>query len=430
MWSGPYSLDPGAPGEEPQPFFPWRAADVAEPTREESVCLRERPVPSASTAAGTDRKAEARHGRLILVDFARALAIVFMIQGHALDVLLAPAYRQSAAFNAWLFLRGLTAPMFFTLSGISFTLSSLRHWDSYSRFSPALFRRLGRFAFFILLGYALHWPAKSLHDFRYLDLVAWQGWLQVDVLQCIGLTLIFLQITLLLARRPERFARLAGGASACIVLATPCVWAFQGIHRLPLSMASYFGTQTGSLFPLFPWSGYVFFGVVVGYLYATWNSEQKQNASWPLAAGGLGMTLAGLSFHAMPAHFYATSEFWRTSPNLFLIRAGCVCGLLALLATVMRTIRIPDSATRSLAQESLIIYFVHNCFLYGSIWNRGLRQRIGPCLAPLPTLLWIAVILLSMMLLAWTWNWFKRSDPQGSRLFRLALFVAVAHSLM
>src|ERR1700722_15778783 len=122
--------------------------------------------------------AEPGQSRLIVVDFARVLAILLMIQGHGLDVLLAPVYRQGAVFQSWLYLRGLTAPMFFTLSGISFALSSMRHWDRYSHFSPTLLRRLRRFAFFILLGYTMHLPVKSFHDFRYLDPAGWQGWLQ------------------------------------------------------------------------------------------------------------------------------------------------------------------------------------------------------------------------------------------------------------
>ena len=430
----PYTLDSGAIGEEPEIIFQrpttgsWNDT-AAKPARSQSS--------SALTAVSDGVSvscSECQQGRLVLVDFARALAIIFMIQGHALDVLLAPAYRQGAVFNAWLFLRGLTAPMFFTLSGVSFTVSSLRRWDSYSRFSPALFRRLGRFAFFILLGYALHWPAKSFHDFRYMDLAAWQGWLQVDVLQCIGLTLILLQIAVLAARTPARFARVAGAVSAVIVLSTPLIWAFQGIHRLPLSLASYFDSRTGSLFPLFPWAGYVFFGAAAGYLYIQWHSKVRPSVFWPMAGGGLILALSGTYFHSMwykaPLHVYATAEFWRISPNLFLIRAGCVCGLLALLAVVIHKIRIPHHATRSFAQESLSVYFVHNCCLYGSIWNQGLRQRIGASLALLPTLLWIAGIVASMALLAWTWNWLKRNAPTHSHLFRAALFVAVAYSLM
>jgi hypothetical protein len=133
-------------------------------------------------------------------DVARVLAIAFMVQGHTLDVLLAPAYRQGFVFNSWLFLRGLTAPMFFMLSGMAFATSSLSRWESYAEFSPALFRRFGRYAFFIALGYVMHLPVKTFRGIRYLDAAGWQSWLQIDVLQCVGLTLIFLQLLVLAAR--------------------------------------------------------------------------------------------------------------------------------------------------------------------------------------------------------------------------------------
>src|SRR5262249_921676 len=119
--------------------------------------------------------------RLMVVDLARVLAILFMVQGHALDVLLAPGHRQGPVYASWLFLRGLTAPMFFVLSGISFTLSSLKYWTEYARGSSRLLRRLRRFTFFVLLGYVMHFPVKSFSDFQYLNSAGWQGWLQVDV---------------------------------------------------------------------------------------------------------------------------------------------------------------------------------------------------------------------------------------------------------
>jgi len=149
--------------------------------------------------------------------------------------------------------------MFFTLSGVSFTLSSLKYWDLYTELSPKFLRRVRRFAFFVLLGYVMHLPVKSFHDFRYMDLAAWQGWLQVDVLQCIGVTLIFLQLLMWVAGSPERFAKLAAGAGAFVVLLAPVSWALHWTKFLPLTAASYLTSQTGSLFPLFPWSGYVLF---------------------------------------------------------------------------------------------------------------------------------------------------------------------------
>src|SRR5262249_35843336 len=138
--------------------------------------------------------------RIAFIDVARVAAILFMIQGHTLDVLLAPAHREGPIFVSWLFLRGLTAPLFFVLSGASFTISTLRYWDNSSRASFKTLRRIARFAFFVLLGYAMHLPANTIGDFQYVTASGWQNWFQVDVLQCIGLSLIALQLVVMLSR--------------------------------------------------------------------------------------------------------------------------------------------------------------------------------------------------------------------------------------
>ncbi len=68
------------------------------------------------------------------------------------------------------------------------------------------------------------------------------------------------------------------------------------------------------------------------------------------------------------------------------IRLGCVALLLGIVGYVEPKPRVPGRAMHSLAQESLIIYFVHICILYGSTWSPGIRRWIGPTLAPLSAL--------------------------------------------
>ena len=383
--------------------------------------------PASTLRAHSADLPDCNSSRLVVVDVARVLAILFMIQGHALDVLLAPGYRQGLFFDVWLFLRGLTAPMFFILSGVSFTLSSMRSWEDYLQPSWKLFWRLTRFAFFILLGYAMHLPAGSLRDFQYVDAAGWQGWFQVDVLQCIGLTLIGLQILVLLAKTPQQLARWSAGLGGAIILLAPLVWTVDWARYLPVPIASYLNSQTGSFFPLFPWAGYVFFGAASGYALQQWSTTPRKSTRL-LAAGGLVLIVSGIFLSKLVMLLYTNLDFWKTSPTLFLIRAGCVCLLLAFFAWVTPGLTLSHRAWRALAQESLLIYFVHVCILYGSIWNLGLRQVIGSTLAPLPTLGWICLLLLSMMLLAWTWNWFKRAEPRRSYLLRFAILVlAIAH---
>ena len=99
----------------------------------------------------------------------------------------------------------------------------------------------------------------------------------------------------------------------------------------------------------------------------------------------------------------------------------------AFLIYLNRGLTLPQRVLRRLAQESLLIYFVHVCILYGSIGTRK-RQLIGSTLGPLPR--WVVcLLLLSMMLLAWTWNWFKRAEPRRSYLLRFAVLVLAVTTL-
>jgi uncharacterized membrane protein len=357
------------------------------------------------------------------------LAIWFMIQGHTLDVLLVPAAREGFVFNKWLFLRGLTAPTFFLLSGMSFTLASMRRWEFYLAPTATFFRRMGRFVFFILLGYLMHLPARSWRDFRGLNEAGWQSWFQVDVLQCIGLTLACLQLLILLTRTPARFAKFAFATAAAVVLFTPLLWRAGAGQWVSPPIAAYLSGQTGSLFPLFPWAGYVLLGAAAGYLI----SGRLLNAGVlpvrEMAAGGALLVVTGWLFDRLPLNIYKDANYWLTSPNLFLLRVGCVALILAGLGWVAQRVALPKTPIRSLAQESLTIYFVHICILYGSLWNSGLRQRIGETLTLGPTLAWIALLLVSMTALGLGWNWFKQAEPRRIHFVRAALALAVVYSL-
>ena len=211
--------------------------------------------------------------RLLAVDLARVLAILFMVQGHTLDVLLDPAYRHGFIFDKWLYLRGLTAPTFFMLSGFSFMIATSRHWESHLELSRPFFKRIRRFLFFVLLGYVMHVPFRTVHDVKWIDAAGWQSWFQVDVLQCIGLTLASLQLLVLATKTPKRFAWIVGGIGAFIVLLTPVIWNLANSNRIAPWLGAYFTGYTGSFFPLFPWSAYVIFGAALGYGYLRLSSR-------------------------------------------------------------------------------------------------------------------------------------------------------------
>lgn len=133
--------------------------------------------------------------------------------------------------------------------------------------------------------------------------------------------------------------------------------------------------------------------------------------------------LLGYALHfpmAKLAHLYGMSEErwrsflvveWSTSPNQFLLRAGVVLLVPGAVTFISRRISKPPYVIQALARESLTIYAVHLCIVYGSVWNLGLRQLVGPSLTVLPALVAVATMWVSMAALACAWRWCKQHEP-------------------
>ena len=129
-------------------------------------------------------------------------------------------------------------------------------------------KRLRRFGFFVLLGYSLRIPVHSLRDLRWAGPDAWRGFLQVDVLQTIGFTLIALQLMVWVLRTPRRLAAVAGVLAVMVAFTAPLAWHSPFMNSLPLALKSALIGAAGSLFPLMPWSAYLFVGAALGIGYA------------------------------------------------------------------------------------------------------------------------------------------------------------------
>jgi uncharacterized membrane protein len=355
---------------------------------------------------------------------------MMMIQGHTIDAVLATGIRSGTSFEVWTFLRGLTSCTFLMLSGVVFTIATLRHWPLHLEPGLPVLRRLRRFGFFLLLGYALHFPVSSISRLWQASDERWQSFLVVDVLQCVAITLIGLQVLVLLARTPRRFEIGAAVACVAVVLLTPAMWAVPWSESLPLAVASYLSPAYGSQFPLFPWSAYMLFGVVVGMAYLrAGHSDLARFANRQLLGVGAGMVVLAFLFAQVPWQPFGPTDFWKTSPNQFLLRSGLVLVLFGVAAHASRFVSHKPRLIHSLAQESLVIYASHLCLVYGSIWNSGLRQLVGPTLPWNAAIGYAALMWLVMGLYALIWHWTKRTHPRTAAVLRWTLAAVLVYRL-
>jgi uncharacterized membrane protein len=369
----------------------------------------------AAPAAGPSPAGGVQAPRVIFIDLARSLAVLFMLYGHAVSALLAPEYRAGAWFDVWQFQRGLTAVLFLLLSGFAFSVATTRRWSEHLAPSRRLAHRLRRFLFYVLLGYGLHLPVGRLVELPQATAAQWQTFLAVDVLQLVGTSFIAVQLLVMVTRRRAVFTGVALALTAAVVAATPAVWRVDWTAHLPLWAASFLSPATGSLFPVFPWGAYILLGAALGQVYGRWGAAHlTPYANWVLMVPGVLMFVAGRLLRPLQTQVFGAGGFSHVPPEV-LIRAGAALMIIGLIAYASRHLERLPRAFGAVAQETLVIYFVHLCIVYGSVWNVGLVRVYGQTLAPLPMLGVVVVLISSMVALAWVWNQMKHRAPGRAR---------------
>jgi uncharacterized membrane protein len=310
----------------------------------------------------------------------RGLACVLMFQTHCYDAWLGGDARNTAFLKGSQLLGTLPAPLFLFLAGISFALVTdklIRKNLTAAQITRTMARRGAEILAFGLL--------FRLQEF----LIAW-GWapwsdlLRVDVLNIIGLSMIFMALTcgLTLAAWPSeatdrlraRLVVIALAVVALIALLTPPLYSTWRPTWLPWPIESYIdgchnlGAPQPWLFPLFPWAAFAFAGLAAGFVLF---SDQARNQSsktlaW-FAIVGAAAILVAREFDHSSLQLYSTYDYWHTSPNFLMMRVG----LLLVIAFASYSWCSWGLGARGfspliqLGQTSLLVYWVHIEFVYG-----------------------------------------------------------------
>jgi len=141
-----------------------------------------------------------RPDRLHFIDAIRAWAILMMLQGHFVAALLSDVYRDKGnlLFSIWSYFRGVTAPVFFTVSGFIFTFLLVRKYDQ-GFSNPRVKKGIKRGVQLIAIGYIL-----QIRFSRVLKGAINDSYNIVHVLQCLGLSIILVVLLYLVSFKFKR----------------------------------------------------------------------------------------------------------------------------------------------------------------------------------------------------------------------------------
>jgi uncharacterized membrane protein len=312
----------------------------------------------------TDAPTRPPAARLLYLDWLRGVAVVAMVMAHVTDSWTRPQDRQTELFFTLFFITGVASPLFLFLAGLASAMSAAskaRRDGDHAKGARAA-RRRGWEIF--ALGLVFRVQAQILGLGPLMNIF------KVDMLNTMGLSIV--AASWLWQATPQRRTRLAlfALATTAITMATPIVRSVWWLAPLPDPLEAYLRPAgTYAAFPVFPWAGFLFAGVLVGDLIDAVRNDTRRHARLQASIaviGAAGVWIAWLASFQPP--IYEKVSFWHDSPTFFFIRLGLVILAVPVAYVVARVLSVPVvQPLATLGRSSLFVYWIHVEMVYGVI---------------------------------------------------------------
>ncbi|WP_437372591.1 heparan-alpha-glucosaminide N-acetyltransferase domain-containing protein [Maribacter litoralis] len=318
--------------------------------------------------------------RLFFLDAIRAWAILMMLQGHFIDGLLDNAFRDNSniLFSTWKYFRGITAPVFFTVSGFIFTFLLIKSpqtgWSN-----PRVKKGIKRGLELLVIAYLLRMNIFGLFKGEIYD-----SFYLVDVLHCIGLSLLFIIgfYILTFAKQKWIFPTILASTTLLLFIFEP-IYKTMGFEFLPQAIANYLTKANGSVFTIIPWLGYATIGSFMSVVFSKFQKSSNLYFYIVPAYIATGLILIFFSSDIFMSIYEITGiQLFQSifSNNYLFIRLGDV--LIVFSIFIMLRKFLMNATWLKIGQSTLSIYIIHFIILYGSFTGVGLYRFFNHSLNP------------------------------------------------
>jgi len=305
--------------------------------------------------------------RRAYIDWARGIAVLLMIEAHAMDAWTRPADKYDFRYGVTVILGGFAAPLFLWLAGLGVALAAARVFErtgSRDRAVEATVKRgleIFLLAFlFRLQAFIVSPPSTPLKLFR------------VDILNVMGPAMALVALAWAIGSTVKVRVWIYAVVAAAIAMVTPIVRASPLVDQLPVWFQWYVRPAGEfTTFTMFPWAAFVFAGAAVGVLIAGVRDEATERRIQ------IGFTVAAVLLIAVgfitaeQPSIYQSASFWTSSPTWFAIRLGILM-LALVLCFVVEQISNREAKARGwqaalakMGRASLFIYWIHVELVYG-----------------------------------------------------------------
>lgn len=335
---------------------------------------------------------EKKSSRILALDIARLIAMLMMVQGHTIFALLEANTIKAGQWywQLWTFTRGLTAPVFLMVSG-AVQIFANKRLQSGKLSEKTIKRRFRTCIILLCVGYLLQFPTNNLYDLFFLNEQGLFNFLKVNVLQMFSISIFLLTLLYIITRNNFTLAIASFIIGNSILILTPKVLSINWFDILPIPLASFLSMKNGSIFPIFPFTAYLFLGTFVGYLIKKQEQEKRTfYIATRVAILGLIYVLIAYFLKYLNYHSVYNNSFIFTKSTLsiwlIVIRVGLSMIAISMAAwvcyflekfkqnTVWKSIQ---DTIYLFSNRALFIYVIHLLLIYGSPITPGLRHFLA-----------------------------------------------------
>ena len=362
--------------------------------------------------------------RITAFDLLRCIAMLMMIQGHVISELTQRTIITPSVFpwDIWEFLRGMTAPLFLTVSGAVQVFANKRDENEHI-LNSVVKRRLKMAVIIIFIGYLLVFPASRIYHLPFIDNHTWTVFFQVNILQLIGISLLMMITVFKLTRSNKSFGITSLIIGTAIFALTPLMLSSDIFRILPQSVAPYFSQQNGSIFTIFPFTGFMFLGAAFGSLLKSIRLEKRQKFLFKYSLI-IGIALIALSY---PIYNFIASmnlnfvEYLKGNSGFSILRLGCAFIAIALVSKLYEATKKYSKWFSLFGRNALFVYVIHLILLYGTPWSGSIGQIYHSSMPLYISALIAAIIIILSFGITWFYDYSLKKYPTAKIFYRYSL---------
>lgn len=304
--------------------------------------------------------------RYSFLDILRGWAILIMIEVHIFNETLSPFLLNSNWFQIIHFINGMVAPTFIFVSGFVFILSGLKKKEAYSQFKIEFWKQIFRIFMVWMIGYILHFPFMSFSKMINAEPEEWYLFYQSNVLHCIAFGWLILFIARMFFKSDKKYLIFMIFGSFFFIFGSFYTWSrnFNGV--IPGFISSYLNGNI-SLFPIFPWLGFLFAGGIMGLLF---QKAKEKNLEKEFVKKILIIAFIFFIFF-IPMSFIQLPMDWKINPFFFFIRLAVIFIFIYFSWRYTNKRPLKSFILSTASKESLFIYVGHLILLYTKLFAGG-----------------------------------------------------------